>query len=101
MMDAEEQIARATLAKKILDNQEFKTAFDDVRAAIFQRIEDCPIRDEEGLRFLKLMLKALSDVRATLENRISEGTMASIRIQDNSQKHNFLGDMVWNRAKNR
>lgn len=73
-------VARAAKAKAMLSDQEFTGAFDAVRAQILDRIEECPIRDREGVHELKLMLKLLGDVRANIEHVVNTGRVIEYRL---------------------
>lgn len=77
----EDEIERASKAKLVLDNPEFQRAFDQVRTAIHDVWESCPIRDTEGQHSLKLQLKLLGDVKANLERAIADGTMAALELE--------------------
>lgn len=79
-------IARAQSAQRILSDPEFIAAFDNTKTAIFQKIEQTPIRDTEGLTQLRLCLKLLSDVRANLENVLSNGKLAEFNIEQEKQR---------------
>lgn len=66
-------IIRAKDAETVLSHPEFKAAIHGVRQAIYERIEACPIRDEEGLKTLALQLKLLRDVQANLQSVVNTG----------------------------
>jgi hypothetical protein len=51
-----------------------------VAKAIHEAWEACPVRDTEGQHVLKLQLKLLGDVRANLEQAITDGKLASIEV---------------------
>lgn len=79
MSDAE-VIARAEKAQRILNDETFQQAFENTRTAIFEAIEATPIRDEEGLRHLRLCLKLLKDVKANLTATLNDGKVAEFHI---------------------
>lgn len=66
-------LVRAADAAGILAHPEFKAAMNGVRLALYQRIEECPLRDQEGLRMLQLQLKLLRDVQANLQAVVNTG----------------------------
>lgn len=82
MADVNERDAlhRASKAQALLNDPELNQAFDAVRAAIIEKIEACPIRDDDGLRILRLQLKLLKDVRMNLESVVNTGKVVQDRI---------------------
>lgn len=72
-MSDETKLARAEQAGRILRDPLFTEAFDSVRAALLNKIEMSPVRDEEGREKAFLMLKALRDARAYLEQAMNDG----------------------------
>lgn len=66
-------IERSTNAERLLNNPEFRAAFDGVRSALLERFEQCPIRDKEAQHEIKLMLKLLGDVKSNLQSVIDNG----------------------------
>lgn len=75
-------IARADRVARLLADPELAGAFQAVRSAIHDRIEQCPVRDTEGLIQLRLMLKLLQDVRANLELALQDGKLEQFRIDE-------------------
>ena len=88
------EIERAQKVERMLNDEEFKNAFENTRQAIFQKIEATPIRDTEGLAQLRLCLKLLNDVRANLTKVLNDGKVAEFRIEE-QKRHNKL--FRWNR----
>lgn len=76
------KIDRAQKAERILNDPIFIEAFENTRQAIFQKIEATPIRDDEGLKHLRLSLKLLSDVRANLTAVLNDGKVEEFRIEE-------------------
>ena len=87
-MNPQAQIDRAEKVNRLLTDPEFNAAFDNTKQAIFQKIEQTPIRDADGLMNLRLCLKLLSDVRANLERVLSDGKVAEFNIEQ-AKKHRF------------
>lgn len=71
---------RAAKAQALLNDPELTAAFVAVRESILKRMEDCPIRDRDGLHELKLMLKLTADVRANLLSVVNTGKVIESRI---------------------
>lgn len=78
-----EKIAKAEKADRILQDPLFIEAFENTRQAIFAQIERTPIRDDEGLKHLRLCLKLLTDVRANLVAVLNDGKVEEFRIEQN------------------
>lgn len=75
-----EPLNRAAKAQALLSDPELNAAFDAVRAAIFAKIESCPIRDADGLLTLRLQLKLLADVKANIQSVINTGKVVADRL---------------------
>lgn len=73
-------IARAEKAQRILNDETFQEAFENTRKAIFEAIERTPLRDDEGLKHLRLCLKLLQDVKANLNSMLNDGKVAEFNI---------------------
>lgn len=80
-MSDQERIARSHRAQRLLTDPELIAAFDNTKAAIFQKIEMTPIRDNEGLMYLRVCLKLLNDVRANLEHVLNDGKVVEFNIE--------------------
>lgn len=72
---------RADRANRILQDEMFVEAFENTRQAIFSQIERTPIRDDEGLKHLRLCLKLLTDVRANLVAVLNDGKLDEFRME--------------------
>lgn len=75
-----QHIARAAKAQALLADPELTAAFQAVRDTLLKRIEECPIRDREGVHESKLMLKLLGDVRANIQSVVNTGKVIESRI---------------------
>jgi hypothetical protein len=80
------KIDRAQRVDKLLKDPEFIQAFESTKQAIFEKIEQTPIRDIEGLTNLRLCLKLLGDVRANLENVLNDGKIAEFNIEQEKKR---------------
>lgn len=80
-MNLQAELDHAVKAEKLLKDETLTQAFDDVRQAIIDRWERAPLRDRDGAHELKLMLKLLSDVRANLEQAVSNGKLAAEELK--------------------
>jgi hypothetical protein len=86
------KIERAQKVERILTDPEFITAFDSTRQAIFEQIERTPLRDDEGLKHLRLCLKLLSDVKANLVSVLNDGKVEEFRIEQAKREMPKLRD---------
>jgi hypothetical protein len=86
------KIDRAQKAERILTDPEFIVAFDSTRHAIFEQIERTPLRDDEGLKHLRLCLKLLADVRANLTAVLNDGKVEEFRIEQAKREMPNLRD---------
>ncbi len=91
-MSEQAKIDRAQRVKKLLTDPEFDAAFANTRQAIFEKIEQTPIRDVEGLTQLRLCLKLLGDVRANLEQVLNDGKVTAFNIEQ-KKKHRAITDI--------
>lgn len=80
-MNLEADRERGHKAEKLLNDPLLKDAFTLVAQAIHERWEAAPLRDRDGAHELKLMLKLLNDVRATLERAIADGKLAAAELE--------------------
>jgi hypothetical protein len=81
-MNTQEEIDRGQRAAKILTEPMFQEAFDSVEQAIHEQWAQSPIRDYDGQLKLRLMLKLLGDLRAVLESAVSDGKVATQRLEE-------------------
>jgi hypothetical protein len=90
-MSLEKDLTRGSKAEKLLKDKMLSEAFDAVRQAIFDRIEQTPLRDDEGLRDLRRMLKLLKDVRANLEAAVRDGKLAAEDLKLTRERNSRFG----------
>jgi hypothetical protein len=85
-MTLEEQLFTGNRAQRLLEDPVLSKAFDDVRAAIIERWEAAPLRDQEGAHELRLMLKLLTDVKGNLELAVSNGQLAAHELRTRNRE---------------
>lgn len=81
-MTNEEKLERANRAEKLLNDPLLIEAFDSVRNAIIQNIENAPIRDRDGVHECLLMLKLLPGVRSYLKQALSDGKVILAALEE-------------------
>lgn len=76
----DDAIRRAEEARVLIGNTTLKDAFDRLRAAILAQWATSPIRDEEGQRYLRLMLQATDDMWRSLERFVADGKLTKVNV---------------------
>lgn len=71
---------RAAKAEKLLNDETFKAALENLRNAILERWEACSVEDRQTAHELKLMLKLLNDLKGNLVVAITNGKMAANQL---------------------
>lgn len=80
-MNLHEDAQKARQAKELIENEQFKACFNDIRAGIIEKWRSCPVRDIDGQHELKLMDKLLSEIEAYFKQIIETGKMAEIQLE--------------------
>ncbi len=81
-MSDQDVIDRAKRAEKLLNDQTFKEAFGHVEKALHDAWANAPVRDKEGAHEIKLMLKLLRDVKASIEQSVVSGKATIHRLEE-------------------
>lgn len=79
-MDIEQKIARGVEANSIINNELFKSAFDEINQEILDQWQTSPARDVEGREKLYLMLKIAEKFRSNLTRVIDTGKIAQMEL---------------------
>lgn len=85
-MTPEQAIERANKAKAILESPVYMESWDNTRQAIIAMIEKTPLSDHQTAEDLRRCLKLLRDVRANLELAMSQGKLASFRLEEEKRR---------------
>jgi hypothetical protein len=91
-MSAEEALARASAAEKLVNDPILTEAFELVRKTILTNIEDAPIRDRAGVQESRLMLKLLKSVRGHLEQAVRDGKVIVHRLEERKRAEQALAE---------
>ncbi len=86
-MSLADDMERGQKAARLLADPILIEARKQVAARIHEAWETAPLRDKEGAHELRLMLKALNDVWALLEQAIADGKLAAIEFEQ-LNRHN-------------
>lgn len=84
-------IARAGRAQEIIDNPEFMEAYNDIEKDIVNRWKISKIHDEEGHKYLKIMLKIHTDYLSLLKTRIRSGKVAEVKVTNMDRQNKIAG----------
>jgi hypothetical protein len=80
-MTPEKQIFDADQARLVLENEQFKAAFEEFEQEIFTAWTNSPKRDEEGRQELFRLLSSAKKFRSILETRLQTGQMAKMQLE--------------------
>lgn len=72
---------RGAKAEKLLQDSFLTEAFKQVNNSIHQSIEECPLRDVEGLVSLRTQLKCLEFIKGYLETALRDGNFAAEQVK--------------------
>lgn len=85
-MNLERDIENGQRARRLLQDETLQAAKAEVERVIHEAWANAPIRDREGAHELKLMLKALSDVWALLEQAVASGSLAAADLEEQMRR---------------
>ena len=72
---------RGVEASQILEAEAFKLAMQSIRETVQAQLEDCPIRDREGMVLLLQLTKLVKKFEATLTGMVESGNYARRKIE--------------------
>ena len=87
--------AKADRCSRLLHDKDLQAAFANVRNAIHEAFESCPVDDGETLIRLRQRLHLLDSVWANLEIAVENGKLEAHRMEEKG-KVSYLGDL-WQR----
>ena len=76
---------KADRVKHLLENEDLKEAFDNVRQQYFHMFEQCPLENETLRRDIHYMLTLLGQVKGDLMNAIEQGDYEDFLAQQEEQ----------------
>ena len=74
--------AKADRIKRLIEDQDLKQAFQDVRDALHYKFATAPIDDSDGMTDIRKMLHLLNSVEANLKQAIEDGTLEDFRAKE-------------------
>lgn len=94
-MEISERIARAGLAKDILDNVIYQESYQIIRQEILDQWQNSPARDVEGREKLWIMLTMMDKIQATMQRVMETGKLAQLELgyqrSQQEKKAEYLG----------
>jgi hypothetical protein len=84
-MSPDKEIQRGRHAEQLLNDELLKEAFDTVEDAILEKWRQSPVRDLDGQHELRLLLKAVMDVKGYIVEVMNTGKLAAISAEKPSK----------------
>ena len=84
--------AKADRIKRLVDDQDLKQAFQDVRDALHYKFATAPLEDSKGMTDIRNMLHLLDSVEANLKQAIEDGQLEDFRAKEDELPP-YLGDI--------
>ena len=85
---------------RLVEDEDLKQAFQDVRDALHHKFATAPLDDREGMADIRRHLHLLDSVEANLHRAIRDGKLEDFRDNEN-EKMPMLGDIKAWRRKHR
>ncbi len=85
-MSLEQEIRMGHRAADLLRDEIFSEVIDVLRQRILDEWSASPLRDTEGQKYLRLMLKVLNDFVGYVEGAYQTGKLAQAEIEDRDKK---------------
>ena len=80
-MNLNQRAKKGREAQQLLSNEIFSEALSNLRQAIYQKWQVCPVRDKEGQSELHLMNKLLTDLEKNIKAFVTDGVAAEFEIE--------------------
>ncbi len=94
-MTLEQRLHSGSRAKEVLENEEFRAAFEAVEKEIIEQWTNSPARDQAGRESLWTYLMLLRKVKKQLESTLETGKLAELELQHKRTVSERLRD-GWN-----
>ena len=83
---------RSDRITRLVEDEDLKQAFNDVRDALHHKFATAPLDDIKGMTNIRAMLHLLDSVEANLHVAIEDGKLEDFREREN-EKMPLLGDI--------
>ena len=80
-LELNKRVYDADQARLVLENDQFKQAFEEIQSEIIEQWKQSPARDEEGRQKLWLMYMMSQKLQSTLNSRLETGKLASMELE--------------------
>jgi len=81
MSNLQQRAHEGDLARQVLENEAFGRAFDAIEQEHIEAWKNAPARDVEGRESLWKTVKLLHKLRGTLESAMTDGKLAMIELE--------------------
>lgn len=85
--------AKADRVRHLLENEDLKEAFQNVREFYRDKIEETPVSDDTALLDIRKMLFLLRQVEQDLMDAVQNGNLEDFRMAE-QERPPFLGDIL-------
>ena len=83
---AEDAVRNGEHAQRLLEDELLRWSLGAIRDRIRGGMEECPIRDTEGMQLLRMELDILKAFEANLQSLIAEGKFAAAELAQEEQR---------------
>lgn len=80
-MDIDQEIARGSQARQILESKLFKEAVEKVQQGVFDKFASLDPSDKDGMQVQRLRLNALADILRNLAEVMNTGKLAQAKLE--------------------
>ena len=85
-MNLTQRAHKGDKASELLNNEIFSDALTNVRQAILNAWQNCPIQDHHTQHELKLMVRLLTDLETNIRAFVQDGNMAKFEIEQQRKR---------------
>lgn len=80
-LELNKRVYDADQARLVLENDQFKQAFEAIEQEITEAWKTSPVRDEDGRRELFRLLMSAQKFKTVLQARLETGKLASLELE--------------------
>lgn len=84
--ELESEVRRGQEAERLLNSPILQEALTKMEEGVIQGFKQCPLRDDEGLKNLRVMLKVIDDFKHRLKTVLETGKLAKIQVTEGEQQ---------------
>lgn len=74
--------AKSERIKRLMEDEDLKQAFQDVRDALHQKFATCHLDDNKGMTDIRMMLHLTDCVEANLQRAVEDGMLEDFRANE-------------------